>query len=407
MINFSQLLAERIDLIIEQWIEAVRADKHMKTDDTLSVTAVRDHIPLVLQAIVTVLSRTEADDVQTLAEASLEHGVLRAEQGFDPTEIAREYRLLRSAIFSSLEPELLRESAVEVYRVFRLVDLVVDEALAQSFTSYVGERIKDLEQLQRQVSMAEQEINRLVRASQDTLSQQLTDKLRSPLSSVIGYTELMLRQQKRMTEPQGIAPRIEHIERVLSNSRQLLRLVNDTTELLRYESGQLQLHLLPTNVTSVLQETLRMMEPAIATKDLEVTLNCGAAPAQVVTDPLRLQQIVTHLLSNAISYTETGSIQIRCQELSELHWSIAVQDTGIGIAPEYQSRIFEPYFRVNFSNRSAETDGTGLGLAIVLRLVRLLQGTIEVASEIGAGSTFTVRFPLSVQFPDHSTASLS
>lgn len=384
-------------------MEAVSKDKHMKTDDTLTITAVRDHIPLVLQAIVTVLSKTQEGDVRTLAEASLEHGVLRAEQGFDPAEIAREYCLLRSVIFSSLHPELISESPIEVYRVFRLIDLVIDEAIGQSFKSYMNERLKELEQLQHQITMGNQEIGRLVQINQDALSQQLTNQLRTPLSSIIGYTDLFLRQQKQLSDVQGIAPRIEYIERALQNSRRLLRLINDTTELRRYETGQLKLNLLSTNVISVIQLTLQVMEAAIKSRNLQISVDCEAAPARVATDPLRLQQIITNLLSNAVRYTEAGSIHIRCQqeleqpEQSVQRWLISIQDTGIGIAPEDLSHIFEPYFRVDSGDRSPEADGTGLGLAIVQRLVRLLQGEITVTSEVGVGSTFTVYFPLTVE----------
>lgn len=399
MMNFDRLLADRIDLIIERWIHAVQTDRHMKTDDTLSLSAVRDHIPRVLEAIVSILSRHQTDDLQTLVSASLEHGVLRAEQGFEPTEIAREYGLLRSAIFECLEPEFNQEPVMEVYRVFSVINLVVDEALAQSFKSYVDERVKDLEQLQRQVTMAGQEIDRLVRTNEDSLSQQLADRLRTPLSSMIGYTELFLRHQ-RQSAASGISSQIENIERALRNSRQLLRLINDTTDLLRYENGQLKLHLLLTSPAGVIRQTLQPMEAAINAKGLRVTVDCEAAPEQVTTDPLRLQQIITNLLSNAMRYTESGAIQIRCQALPQQRWSVAVQDTGIGIAPADQSRIFEPYFRVARPDRPLEPEATGLGLAIVLRLVRLLQGDIEMISEVGLGSTFTVSFPVEVTAAD-------
>ncbi|MGA7936020.1 MAG: HAMP domain-containing sensor histidine kinase [Kovacikia sp.] len=398
MINFSQLLTEKVDIIVEQWIKSVREDRQMKADDTLSQTAVQDHIPLVLRAIATVLSKTEISDVQTLAQASFEHGSLRAEQGFNPAEVAKEYHLLRSAIFSSLQKELMSKPSSEVYRVFRLVDTVVDEAISQSFTSYVDGRVKELEQLQRQATLESQEINRLVRTSQDTLSQQLTDKLKAPLSSVIGYANLFLRQQKQLAEASDSSPRVDHIERVLHNSRQLLRLVNDTTELLRYETGQLQLHLLPTKISFMIEQTVQSLESEIAAKELEVIVECASAPTQILTDPLRLQQIMTNLLSNAVRYTETGSIHILCQELPEQRWSFSIKDTGVGIALADQAQIFEPYFQID-SSRSSEAEGTGLGLAIALRLVRLLQGEIHVASEVGVGSTFTVSFPITVQLP--------
>lgn len=115
------------------------------------------------------------------------------------------------------------------------------------------------------------------------------------------------------------------------------------------------------------------------------------------TDPLRLQQIVTNLVSNAIRYTEAGSLKLICEQLADDQWALTVSDTGIGIKPEDQANIFEPFFQVESGNQSLLPDSTGLGLAIVSRLVKLLQGKIELISEVGVGSTFTVTFPLSVK----------
>ncbi|MDP8934790.1 MAG: ATP-binding protein, partial [Cyanobacteriota bacterium] len=112
------------------------------------------------------------------------------------------------------------------------------------------------------------------------------------------------------------------------------------------------------------------------------------------TDYLRLQQIITNLASNAIRYTQAGTITIKTALLSDTHWSICITDTGIGIASEDCDRIFMPYFRADNSLGAYIPDSTGLGLAIVSRLVNLLQGKIELVSEVGVGSSFTVIFPL-------------
>lgn len=106
---------------------------------------------------------------------------------------------------------------------------------------------------------------------------------------------------------------------------------------------------------------------------------------------------MTNLVSNAIRYTEVGKIQITCQKEDDNQWAIAVSDTGRGIALEDQARVFEPFFRVGSSEQSYLPDSTGLGLAIVSRLIKLLQGKIELVSQVGIGSTFTVIFPLEVK----------
>ncbi|XGV99676.1 MAG: sensor histidine kinase [Leptolyngbya sp. BL-A-14] len=399
MLNFGQLITERVDPILNEWIAAVHRDRHLKSDDTLSPTAIRDHLPMVLAALATVLSRSEDDNLQLLVDASLQHGELRAQQGFDPVEIAREYRLLRRAVFDTLEADLIHESPLEVYRAFRLIDMVIDEAIAQCFKSYVGERVRELEKLQQQLAMTGQEMDRLVRANQDGLSL-LTDELNVRLNTIVGFSELFLRQQQQdAATPQTASPQIDHIERVLRNGRYLLHLINDLNELSRYEAGKLKLHLMNTDVRAIVQEIVTVMTPTIAAKGLQVSVDCTTAPSIILTDPLRLHQIITNLLHNAIRYTNAGSIQLHAQALPEEHWSITVTDTGIGIAPEDQAQIFEPRFQLETSDQTRDFDNKGLGLAIASRLVKLLQGEISVTSSVGVGSTFTVTFPITVTLP--------
>lgn len=398
--DFSQLLVEKIDAIANNWVEAVRLDRQISSTDDLPGSAIRNHIPDVLKAMATVLSQSQENDIQSIVQNSLHHGVLRAEQGFAPTEIAREYRLLRQTIFSTLEADLLKGTVPEVMRAYNVIDATLDEAIAQCFKSYVEERLQELQQVQSQVELTNQELTRLVKANQNNLSQ-LAHELKNPLNSIIGYSELILRSSRKNVEVQDNFPNLEHIERVLRNGRHLLRLINDTLEIARYSAGKIELHLELIDVRSLIKNVVEMLEPLAAAKELQMVVDCNSAssaaraPEKVLTDPLRLQQIVTNLLSNAIRYTEAGSVQLTCQMLSDNHWSIAVSDTGIGIAPEDQARVFDPFFQAGNSDRIP--DSTGLGLAIVAQLVNLMQGKIQLVSQVGVGSTFTVILPLEVK----------
>ena len=411
--DFSQLLIDKSQTITDKWIEAVRSDRQIQSADDLSRTAIQNHLPDVLRAMATVLAKYQESDINTLVEASLEHGVLRAGQGFEPIEIAREYRLLRQVTFSTLEEDLKQASSIDVMRAVRLIDAVVDEAIAQCFKSYMEQRLGELQQLQSQLQLNNQELTRLVRANQESLSH-LAHELKTPLTSIIGYSELFLRQQRNKDQVNDNLRNLEHIDKVLWGGRQLLRLINDTLEISRYEAGKMKLQPSSTNVRSLINSVIEMVQPLANSKQLQMIVECDlatadssatlreglrptAAPDQVFTDPLRLQQIITNLLSNAIRYTETGSIKLTCQTVSQEEWAIAIADTGIGIEPEDQIRIFEPYFQAGSSQQSYHPHSTGLGLAIVSRLVKLLQGKMELVSEIGIGSTFTVIFPLEVQ----------
>jgi signal transduction histidine kinase len=395
MLDFSQVLLDNTDTIIENWVEAVRGDSLIQSANALPYKAIRDSVPRVLQAMTTMLSPSQDNDVETLVEASLEHGVLRAEQGFDAAEIAREYRLLRQVTFSTLEANLLDGSPKEVIRVFRLIDAVVDEAIARCFKSYTSERLRELEQLQSQLTLNNQELTRLIRANQDNLSH-LAHELKTPLTSIIGYSDLFLRTSRQNTQVKDTFANLEHVERVLGSGRQLLRLLNDALEISRYEAGQMQLQPALIDVRYLINDVIEMLEPLARAKELQMLVKSDRAPNQVLTDSLRLQQIVTNLVSNAIRYTKSGIVEVTCFMDADNQWAIAVTDTGIGIALEDQPHIFDPYFRVGASDTYLP-DSTGLGLAIVSRLVNLLQGKIELVSQLGVGSTFTVILPLKVK----------
>ncbi|WP_445247948.1 sensor histidine kinase [Microcoleus sp. OTE_8_concoct_300] len=395
MIDFSQALQDKIDIITENWIEAVRGDEQIETAKQLTYDSVRDSLPIVLQAIVTMLSESEDSDLRTVIQESLDHGTVRAGQGYDAEEIAREYRLLRRVIFDALEPELLKGSAAEVNRAYRLIDSALDEAIADCFQTYTEARFQELQELQNHLQLTNQELTRLVRASQDNLSH-LAHELKTPLTSIIGYSELFLRQRNNSKLKDSV-PNLAHIDKVLSNGRRLLRLINDTLEISRYDAGRIKLQLTATNVRSAIGTVVEIIEPLAKAKNLEIAVECDPVLDQVMTDYLRLQQIVTNLVSNAIRYTQAGTITIKTELLSDKHWSICITDTGIGIASEDCDRIFMPFFRADNSLGSLMPDSTGLGLAIVARLVNLLQGKIELVSEVGIGSSFTVIFPLELE----------
>ncbi|MBD2606356.1 HAMP domain-containing histidine kinase [Scytonema hofmannii FACHB-248] len=394
--DLSEFLAKKTDTIIANWVEAVRQDKKIESANDLSRKAIENHISHVVLALATVLSEYQTNEIQPIIDASLHHGSLRAEQGFTAAEIAREYRILRQVIFSILEPQLLQLSGAEVMRIVGLINIVLDEAIGRCFQSYTEQRLAELNQLQNQLIIHNQELNRLLRANQENLSH-LAHELKTPLTSIIGYSDLFLRSQRQKTEVKDNVNNLEHIERVLRNGRKLLHLINDTLELSRYEAGQMKLHPASINLHKLINDVCEMLEPLARHKNLQIQVDCDRAPNEVVTDSLRLQQIVTNLVSNAIRYTETGSIKITCQMWENDKWAIAITDTGIGIHKEDQTQIFESYFRVPMSNNSYLPESTGLGLAIASRLVKLLQGEIKLDSEVGVGSTFTVILPLEVK----------
>lgn len=396
MKDFSQLLIDKKEIIIENWLQRVREDSQIESTEGLSRPAIVDHLSHVLIALATVLSRDRKDDFEAIVEASLNHGILRAEQGYDASEIAREYHLFRQVIFSNLESYLLEATATEIMLAIRSIDSVVDEAIARCFKSYTEQRLEELKHLQNQLTLHNQELTRFVRTSQDNLSF-LAHELKSPLTSIIGYSDLFLRLQKQKTQVRDPYGNLEHIERVLTSGRQLLRLINNALEISRLEAGEMKLKLESINPRELIEEVCEMLQPSLEKKNIEMLVNTQFAPEAVVTDALKLQQVLTNIVSNAIRYTKSGTIKIDCRTLDENRCKIVVSDTGIGICEEELINIFNPYYRATSSGDSCLIDGTGLGLAIVSQIIKLIQGEIQVESALGDGSTFTVVLPLEIQ----------
>lgn len=396
MFDASQLLAANIDTIKELWMDAVRKDQRIQSSADLPDTALGNSLPMLLDGMVKALAHSHDESYEIVVNASLEHGTHRAKEGYNSAEIAWEYKILRRTIFSVLEPELVHGSPEEIIRTLRMIDAVLDEAISQCYTSYVEERVKELEQVRSQLILTNKELTRLLRSSKDSLAY-MAHELKTPLTSIIGYTDLFIRQHQKPIDTDPRLPSLRNIERVLQNGRLLLRLVNDGLEFCRYEAGNIKLNFASVDVKLLVKEIIEIIEPLAQAKNLQLKIDCDRAPAEVVTDSFRLQQILTNLLSNAVRYTDTGYVQLECLIQPDNKWSFVVTDTGIGIAAEDKSRIFEP-FGLAFTNKNPENRGsTGLGLAIVARLVNLLQGEIKVDSEVGVGSTFTVTLPLKIQ----------
>ena len=393
--DIGKALLAKTDTITEIWIESIREDINIESSKSLAYKSVRNSIPLVVEALASLLSQSLDDRPQKLDDKGLKHGTVRAEQGYDIAEIVKEYGLLREIILTVLEPDLLVNSVKQVLDTVKLIDSLIDRVITFSLRSFIEERLKELEQLQGQLLLTNQELTRLVESQKEDLSH-LAHELKSPLNSIMGFSSLLLQQQKKIEKGEDTALNLQLTEKVIDNSKQLLRLINDTLEISRYESGKIRLNLESADARSLITVVKEALEPSANQKNLEMVLDCDRAPEWVQTDPLRLQQIVTNLVSNAIRYTESGKITITCEAKGDREWLLEVVDTGVGISSKAQQQIFEPYFRVAGKD-GYSLNSTGLGLAIVDKLVKLLQGKITLVSELNEGSSFTVTFPIQIQ----------
>jgi len=215
----------------------------------------------------------------------------------------------------------------------------------------------------------------------------MSHELRTPLNSIIGYTEIMLMGISEM-DPDTL----EDVEAIHNNGQHLLALVNDMLDMARIEAGRLVLKLEQVHIASLVDKLSDSAARLLADKPIEWVVEIADDLPPIQADPMRLGQILNNLISNAEKFIEQGSITLRA--FSDDGWlCIQVQDTGIGIAEVDADKIFDRFQQVDGSS-TRRAGGTGLGLAITRHLVQLHGGTIEVESEPGQGSTFTVRLPV-------------
>lgn len=226
----------------------------------------------------------------------------------------------------------------------------------------------------------------------------MSHELRTPLNSIIGYTDLMLSGLVGdFTTKQN-----DYLHRVISNGERLLALINDILDISKIEAGRLELVSQPLNLAELLENVQRQVQNLVDQKGLDLKIHFDESlPTHIQTDPKRLEQILINLTSNAIRFTNRGSVSISFEREDSAFLAITVTDTGIGIPPHALEYIFDEFRQVDGSTHR-EYGGSGLGLALVRKFALLMGGTVDVQSEIGNGSAFRVRLPLSI--PEISVA---
>lgn len=223
----------------------------------------------------------------------------------------------------------------------------------------------------------------------------MSHEVRTPLNAIIGYNDAMLLGYVGKFEPK----QTELLQNIQNNSRRLLNLINDILDLSKIESGSMQVYVAPMSPRKVISETVESLGALADRKQIGLTVTYeGNVPELVMSDAGKLQQIVTNLVSNAIKFTEKGSVDVIVAPAPNESWRITVRDTGIGMPKDATEYIFDPFQQVDGST-TRRHQGTGLGLAITRRLVEKLEGKIEVETELGKGSTFSVILPR-VLLPD-------
>jgi signal transduction histidine kinase len=242
----------------------------------------------------------------------------------------------------------------------------------------------EIEEKSRQLSVASQH--------KSLFLANMSHELRTPLNAILGYTELIADKIYGEIPEKVLAT----LERVQSNGRHLLGLINDVLDLSKIEAGQLTLSLTDYSIGDVVSTVLTAVEPLATGKQLALTSVLPPDLPLARGDERRITQVLLNLVGNAIKFTDSGEVAVRASAANG-SFTIAVRDTGPGIPEADQRRIFDEFKQADTSSSAWKTGGTGLGLSIAKRIVEMHGGRIYVESSPGQGSTFSITLPLIVE----------
>nr|WP_241263997.1 ATP-binding protein [Bowmanella dokdonensis] len=296
---------------------------------------------------------------------------------------------------------LARDEAVDHIPQLRRKDEIGMLARAADVFRARNEQTKHLLAQAQQLIEQQEKLNQELadekqRAEAATLSKSvflanMSHEIRTPMNGIIGLVELCL--QTRVTNKQR-----EYLQKVAQSSTILMSLINDILDFSKIEAGKLKIEQIAFPTESLLENVLS--NAGMRAREKNLNIFCYASPDlpdTLIGDPLRLTQIMLNLTSNAIKFTETGQVNLRLMheptEENGLNLILEVQDTGIGISESQRGEIFTAFTQADGST-SRRFGGTGLGLSIVRHLCEMMEGDIQVQSELGQGSCFRVRLPL-------------
>ncbi|WP_071067645.1 two-component sensor histidine kinase BarA [Salmonella enterica] len=251
-------------------------------------------------------------------------------------------------------------------------------------TSDLRETLEQMEIQNVELDLAKKRAQEAARIKSEFLAN-MSHELRTPLNGVIGFTRLTLKTELNPTQR-------DHLNTIERSANNLLAIINDVLDFSKLEAGKLILESIPFPLRNTLDEVVTLLAHSSHDKGLELTLNIkNDVPENVIGDPLRLQQVITNLVGNAIKFTESGNIDIlvekRALSNTKVQIEVQIRDTGIGIPERDQSRLFQA-FRQADASISRRHGGTGLGLVITQKLVNEMGGDISFHRQPNRGSTF-------------------
>jgi GAF domain-containing protein len=282
-------------------------------------------------------------------------------------------RVVGALVIRRKQPGKFSTSTVELLQTFA----------AQSVLAIQNARLfSEIEEKSRQLQQASEHKSQFVAS--------MSHELRTPLNAIIGLTEMMVTNAARF----GTEKAQEPLQRVNRAGTHLLGLINQVLDLSKIEAGKLELNPQTVQLAPLINEVIGTAGQLAEQNKNRLIVDAQENLGALTVDPMRLRQILLNLLSNACKFTKEGEVRLRARKVANGgNWiELAVADTGIGMTPEQQAKLFEEFSQAD-ATTAQRFGGTGLGLAITRKLARMMAGDVTVTSEPGKGSVFTVRLP--------------
>jgi signal transduction histidine kinase len=216
----------------------------------------------------------------------------------------------------------------------------------------------------------------------------MSHELRTPLNAIIGFSEVLLERLFGELNPK----QEEYLRDILSSGKHQLALVNDILDLSKVEAGRMELDVTRFSLSALVANASAMLREKASQKGVQITITTDVTLGSIDADERKIKQVLFNLLTNAIKFTPSGGTVTIAGQRTSVEVTVSVTDTGVGIAPEDQTRIFED-FRQTAGSAGRTEEGTGLGLSLAKRFVELHGGTLRVVSALGSGSTFVFVLP--------------
>jgi signal transduction histidine kinase len=395
LVVLAEYLCDRREQITNEWIERVRENRKIVASDDLPREELMDHLPVLFDNLTDQLRRSDPSaEGEKAARAAQAHGDHRWQQHYRLDELLREVSVLRLVFmrhlvaFQSLHPSFVQETE---WRAARIIHGYFDSLTMDSTAQFVArqqEELKVANQSLAETTLRMEEFNeRLLIQDQRRLQtlRTISHEVRNHLNAITVVVTILAK------EPNPAVCH-EYLEMLSRNLIEISSLMNQLLDFAALLSGGERLEWEPVEPGQLYDELVLFLHEMARSKGLSFIGTIDAGIGEVVSDRQKLHRIVMNLMTNAIKYTTSGEVGLSFLPAAPGWWAIEATDTGPGIPPEEQARIFEEFHRV--SSTTGGQPGAGLGLAITHQLVTLLGGKIEISSHPGRGSRFRVELPV-------------